>query len=153
MKYDRWGDVDLVRVALPHLVVGRVVRGGDLHAAGAELRLRPLVDDEGDLALHERQPDFPTVPRHLEKRPETGQVRRMVVLQGARLVGVGVAVGLPAAFGLSGLLQGLLYRTEPLDPTTFGAMSVVMLVVGMIASYVPARRASSVDPLEAIRLE
>lgn len=84
---------------------------------------------------------------------ETGQVLRMVVLQGARLVGVGLAVGLLAAFGLAGLLQGLLYGTEPLDPTTFGAMSVVMLVVGMIASYLPARRASSVDPLEAIRME
>ncbi len=84
---------------------------------------------------------------------QSGQVRRMVVLQGARLVAAGMVVGLLAAFGLAGLLQGLLYGTEPLDPMTFAAMSGVMLVVGMVASYLPARRASSVDPLESMRLE
>ena len=85
---------------------------------------------------------------------EPVQVRRMVVTQGAKLASVGMAGGgLIASVGLTRLLQGLLYGTEPLDPGTFAAMATVMMLVGLLASYVPARRASAVDPLESMRME
>ena len=84
---------------------------------------------------------------------EPAQVRRMVVTQGAKLALIGMLGGLIASVGLTRLLQGLLYGTEPLDPGTFAAMATVMMLVGLLASYVPARRASSVDPLESMRTE
>lgn len=84
---------------------------------------------------------------------EPVQVRRMVVTQGAKLASVGMLGRLIASVGLTRLLQGLLYGTEPLDPGTFAAMATVMMLVGLLASYVPARRASAVDPLESMRME
>ena len=77
----------------------------------------------------------------------------MVVRQGARLAIVGMAAGLLAEAGLTNVLQGLLYGTEPLDALTFVGMSTVMLIVGVLASYLPAKRASSVDPVESMRVE
>ena len=77
----------------------------------------------------------------------------MIVSQGVRLALAGMAIGLFGAAMLTRILQGLLYGTTPLDPWTFVGMSVVMLLVGLLASYVPARRASSVDPLEAMRAD
>ena len=77
----------------------------------------------------------------------------MVVSQGARLGAIGMLGGLVAAAGLTRLLKGMLYGTEPLDPATFAGMAVVMMLVGLLASYVPARRACSVDPLESMRAE
>jgi ABC-type antimicrobial peptide transport system permease subunit len=82
-----------------------------------------------------------------------GQVQGMVVASGARLAGIGLLVGLAGAAGLTRLLQGLLFGTEPLDPVTFSAMSVVLLGVGLAASWLPARRAAAVDPVESMRSE
>jgi ABC-type antimicrobial peptide transport system permease subunit len=84
---------------------------------------------------------------------ETGAVRRMVVWQGARVALIGVAVGILAALGVTGVLKSLLFRVQELDMTTFTVMSAVMLVVAIIASYIPAYRASAVDPVEALRGE
>jgi putative ABC transport system permease protein len=53
--------------------------------------------------------------------------------------------------GLSRFLKELLYETRPLDPLTFGAMSALLFAVGLIASYVPARRAAAVRPIEAMK--
>jgi ABC-type antimicrobial peptide transport system permease subunit len=75
----------------------------------------------------------------------------MVVASGARRVGL--ALGLAGAAGLTRLLQGLLYGTEPLDPLTFGGTSLVLVTVGLMASYIPARRAAAVDPVESMRSE
>jgi ABC-type lipoprotein release transport system permease subunit len=80
-------------------------------------------------------------------------VRRMVVWQGARVALLGVAVGVLAALGVTGVLKSLLFHVQELDVTTFTAMSAVMLVVAIVASYIPAYRASSVDPVEALRGE
>ncbi|MEX2271422.1 MAG: ADOP family duplicated permease [Vicinamibacterales bacterium] len=80
-------------------------------------------------------------------------VRRMVVLQGSRVTLIGVAIGIAAALGLTGLLESLLFGVEPLDAATFVAMSALMLGVAFLASYLPARRASSVDPVDALRGE
>jgi predicted permease len=84
---------------------------------------------------------------------ETRSVRRMVVLQGGRVAAIGVAVGIAAAVAVTGVLKSMLFGVEAFDAATFAVMSGLMLVVAMIASYVPAYRASSVDPIEALRGE
>ena len=81
----------------------------------------------------------------------TGAVRRMVVSQGARVVLVGVAIGIGVALVSTRLLGALLYGVKPVDPIVFAGMSLVMIGIGMLASYVPARRASMVNPIESLR--
>ena len=80
-----------------------------------------------------------------------GAVRRMVVSQGVRVVLVGVVTGVAVAFASTRLLGSLLYGVKPVDPIVFAAMSVTMIAVGVLASYMPARRASSVNPIESLR--
>jgi predicted permease len=82
-----------------------------------------------------------------------GQVRRMVVSQGARVVVVGIVVGLAVALASTRALGGLLYGVEPFDATIFLAMSVSMVLIGLLASYLPALRASRVDPALSLRGE
>ncbi len=78
-------------------------------------------------------------------------VRRQVVSQGAKVVLVGVIIGVAAAFGSTRLLGTLLFGVKAVDPLVFAAMSVTMIGMGVLASYMPARRASAVDPIEALR--
>ncbi|HYO13130.1 MAG TPA: ABC transporter permease [Thermoanaerobaculia bacterium] len=80
-------------------------------------------------------------------------VLRLVVGQGALLVSLGLALGLAAAWGLSRLIAALLYGIEATDAATFAAVSLLLLGMGLAASYVPARRAAKVDPLVALRNE
>ena len=80
-----------------------------------------------------------------------GSVRRMVVSQGARVVLIGAVLGVAAAVAATRLLATLLFDVDAIDPIVFVAMSAMMIGVGMLASYVPARRASSVDPIESLR--
>lgn len=82
-----------------------------------------------------------------------GQIRGMVVRQGLAVAGIGVGVGLVGGLALTRLMQALLFGVTPTDPITFAAVSVVLLGVSALASYIPARRASSVDPAEALRYE
>jgi putative ABC transport system permease protein len=84
---------------------------------------------------------------------EAKTVRRMFVWQGAQVALLGVAVGALAAVGLTTYIQTLLFDVERLDVTAFAGMSAVMLAVALLASYVPARRASRVDPVVALRTE
>jgi predicted permease len=84
---------------------------------------------------------------------EAKTVRRMFVWQGARLTLLGVGAGLLAAAGLTTYIQALLFDVGRLDLIAFAAMSGVMLVVALVASDIPARRASRVDPLVALRAE
>ena len=81
------------------------------------------------------------------------QVRRLVVAQGARVVAVGVVIGLAAAFGVTRALGTLLFGVTSVDATTFAGMAAVMLAIGLLASYVPARRASKIDPMLLLRPE
>jgi putative ABC transport system permease protein len=80
-------------------------------------------------------------------------VFRMVLGHALRLVGAGVVIGLVAAGGLTRLLETLLFETEPVDVWTFAATAVVLVLVAIIASYVPARRGTRIAPVEALRAE
>lgn len=82
---------------------------------------------------------------------ERSVVRSMVLQQAARLAVAGVAVGLVAAAGLTRLMTSLLYGVRPVDAPTFGAVAVTLTAIALLASYVPAHRASSVDPVVALR--
>jgi len=78
-------------------------------------------------------------------------VRRMVALQGVRVVGAGVLIGVVVALVTTRALGSLLYGVAAVDAGTFALMSAAMLAIGLLASYVPARRASNVDPIESLR--
>jgi putative ABC transport system permease protein len=80
-------------------------------------------------------------------------VRRMVVVQGMRLAIMGVIVGLAAAWGLTRLMASVLYEVQARDPVVFIVMPVVLTVVSLIAVWLPARRASTVSPLTALRAQ
>ena len=82
---------------------------------------------------------------------EARRVRRMVVAQGARVVVVGVIIGVATALAVTRALSSLLFGVEAVDTLTFVAMSASMVAIGLLASYVPARRASQVDPIESLR--
>jgi predicted permease len=81
------------------------------------------------------------------------EVRAMFVRQGFLLTCVGVALGISAAIGLTRLMSALLFGISAVDPVTFGAVAIVLGAVALLASYLPARRASSVNPVEALRWE
>jgi predicted permease len=80
-------------------------------------------------------------------------VRRMVVIQGLRLAIAGVVVGVASALGLSRLISTLLFGVRAWDPTVFVAVPVVLTAVACLAAWIPARRASRVDPIQALRYE
>ena len=77
----------------------------------------------------------------------------MVLRQGALLVLIGIAVGLVASLFTMQLIRVLLYGIQPIDPFTFVAVSVLLLALAFLASYLPARRAARVDPMNALRYE
>jgi putative ABC transport system permease protein len=80
-------------------------------------------------------------------------VRQMFVRQGLLLTGIGVACGVAGALALTRLMTALLFEVSPLDPTTYCAVCVVLLMAALLASYIPARRATNIDPSEALRVE
>ncbi len=84
---------------------------------------------------------------------QPGDVLRLIVGSGARLLGFGVLIGVPAAMGLAQLLRGNLYDISATDPVTFVAIPLLLAVVSLVASYVPARRATRVSPTIAMRAD
>jgi ABC-type antimicrobial peptide transport system permease subunit len=80
-------------------------------------------------------------------------VRKRVVLQTMWLAVIGVAAGLAAALALSRLIASLLYEVKPWDPAGILSVAVVLIAIALLATYVPARRASQVDPIIALRYE
>jgi putative ABC transport system permease protein len=81
----------------------------------------------------------------------SAEVRGMVFRQGLGLTIAGVVVGLVAAFGLTRLVANLLFNMSPMDPITFTLIPIILIAVASVAIYLPARRASRVDPVVALR--
>jgi putative ABC transport system permease protein len=84
-------------------------------------------------------------------RPQ--QVLAMILGQGARLAGLGIAIGLLAALAVTRIMASFLYGVRATDPITFAGVTLLLIVVALLACYLPARRATRVDPLIAIRYE
>ena len=80
-------------------------------------------------------------------------VKRSILANAAAITLVGLTIGALGAAALTRFLSGLLYETRPLDVMTFAAMSALLFAVGLLAAYLPARKAASVSPLEAMRTE
>ena len=84
---------------------------------------------------------------------QPSSVLLMVLRQGVILATVGVGIGLVGAFALTGLVKSLLFQVAPTDPFTYAAVAFVFVAAALLAGYVPARRAASIDPIEALRCE
>ena len=82
-----------------------------------------------------------------------GDMLRLIVGQGMRIAGIGVACGLAAAFGLTRLLEKLLFGVKATDPMTYAIVAAVLSAVALLATYLPARRATRIDPVIALRYE
>jgi len=84
---------------------------------------------------------------------EATGLKRMFVRQGLLLAGIGALIGLAAAAGLTRLMSSLLFGITAVDPLTYLAVAAILIGAAAFASYLPARRATAVDPLEALRAE
>jgi len=84
---------------------------------------------------------------------QRGDVSRLVLGQGTGLAGIGIISGVVAAMGLTRLLSSLLFGVSAADPITFMAVALLLTLVALAASYIPARRATRVDPIVALRHE
>jgi len=83
----------------------------------------------------------------------SGEILRQVIAQGLKLAISGVLIGVAASLALGRILSGFLYGVSPTDPLTIVGVAVLLTLVALLASYLPARHAMRVDPLVALRYE
>ncbi len=105
------------------------------------------------LMAYSVQQRTPEIGLRLALGASPGQVRKMVVLHGMLLAAIGVVIGVGAALGLSRLMASLLFGVKPWDPAAIIVVAAVLSLVMFLATYLPARRASRVDPMIALRYE
>ena len=96
-----------------------------------------------------------------QRRPEIGvrialgaqlsQVSRLVVMQSMRLAAIGVVIGLAGALAVTRTMRSLLFEVSPTDPVVLVVVPLLLMAIAAVASFVPARRAANVDPVEALR--
>jgi putative ABC transport system permease protein len=84
---------------------------------------------------------------------QRGDIRSLILTDGLRLIGGGVVAGIAAAFVLSRALTSFLFEVEPTDPVMLGSAGVLFAAIGLLACWMPTRRATEVDPLEARRCD
>jgi ABC-type antimicrobial peptide transport system permease subunit len=84
---------------------------------------------------------------------QAGNVLKLILMQGLMLALIGVGIGLLAAFALTHWIESMLFGVRPADPLTFTTIAVGLTLVALVACYIPARRATKVDPLTALRHE
>jgi putative ABC transport system permease protein len=84
---------------------------------------------------------------------EPRDILRLILGHGIALAAAGAAIGVSAAFGLTRLMQSLIFSVSTTDPATFAAVPVLLVLVALLACYIPARRATRVDPMVALRYE
>ena len=84
---------------------------------------------------------------------QSGDVLKMVLGQGLKLTLIGILIGVGVSFVLTRLITRFLYEVKPTDPLTFAAVSLLLTAAALTASYIPARRASKLDPMAALRHE
>jgi len=84
---------------------------------------------------------------------EPGGLQQMFVRHGLLLAGIGAIIGLGAAAGLTRLMSSLLFGVKALDPLTYAGVATILIAAAALASYLPSRRATAVDPIDALRAE
>lgn len=84
---------------------------------------------------------------------QRGDILRLILRGGLALTSIGIAIGIAGALALTRFLSSLLYGVKPADPLIFTAVGVLLVIVGALACYIPARRAAEVDPMVALRYE
>jgi len=83
----------------------------------------------------------------------SGDILHLVLVDGAKLAFLGIAIGVAAALALTRLMATLLFEVKPTDPPTFAAVAILLALVGLMACYIPARRATRVDPMVTLRYD
>jgi ABC-type antimicrobial peptide transport system permease subunit len=105
------------------------------------------------LMAYSVQQRTPEIGIRLALGAEPGDVRRMVIFQGMSLALIGVAIGIAAAFGLTRVISTFLFGVKERDPIVFVTVAVLLSAVSLFAVWLPARRATRIDPVIALRYE